>query len=212
LVRAEVPSTDRIEDLLAAWQVTTLSPAIAVVELSKAGATFWLGFDGPAETVQWQSSVARTVLTDLGGQEATIDSAAVTRADLAQRLAGRVGAVTVLRASVLPSDILTYWHQADEMLAEKGVEVTSIAQIHHGTMWLSLTSETSPNWASLVSGLREKARSLGGNLVVERIPDEVAPVVDSFGLDAASLTLMKRLKRGLDPDDRLAPGRMWRES
>jgi FAD/FMN-containing dehydrogenase len=63
-----------------------------------------------------------------------------------------------------------------------------------------------------VSGLREKARSLGGNLVVERIPDEVAPVVDSFGLDAASLTLMKRLKRGLDPDDRLAPGRMWRES
>jgi glycolate oxidase FAD binding subunit len=55
--------------------------------------------------------------------------------------------------------------------------------------------------------LRERARHLGGNLVVENAPTEIKNEFDVWG-DFGSVTgLMKRVKAQLDPNNMLSPGR-----
>jgi glycolate oxidase subunit GlcD len=55
--------------------------------------------------------------------------------------------------------------------------------------------------------LRQKTRSLGGNLVVEGAPTEIKNELDAWG-DFGSVTgLMKRVKAQLDPQNLLSPGR-----
>jgi glycolate oxidase subunit GlcD len=58
--------------------------------------------------------------------------------------------------------------------------------------------------------LRQKTRSLGGNLVLESAPTEIKNEFDAWG-DFGSVTdLMKRVKAQLDPNDLLSPGRFYR--
>lgn len=55
--------------------------------------------------------------------------------------------------------------------------------------------------------LRQKTRSLGGNLVLESAPAEIKNEFDAWG-DFGSVTgLMKRVKAQLDPNNMLSPGR-----
>jgi len=55
--------------------------------------------------------------------------------------------------------------------------------------------------------LRQRARSLGGNLVLESAPTEIKNEFDAWG-DFGSVTgLMKRVKAQLDPHNLLSPGR-----
>jgi FAD/FMN-containing dehydrogenase len=55
--------------------------------------------------------------------------------------------------------------------------------------------------------LREKAKTLGGNLVVENAPTEIKNEFDAWG-DFGSVTeLMMRVKAQLDPQNTLSPGR-----
>jgi glycolate oxidase FAD binding subunit len=62
--------------------------------------------------------------------------------------------------------------------------------------------------ASAVSSARERLRRLGnGALVVAAAPPPVRALVDPWGPPPAGLEVMRRLKRELDPDGRLAPGR-----
>ena len=59
----------------------------------------------------------------------------------------------------------------------------------------------------VLAHLRERARNLGGNLVVEGAPAEIKNEFDAWG-DFGSVTgLMKRVKVQLDPDNLLSPGR-----
>lgn len=59
----------------------------------------------------------------------------------------------------------------------------------------------------LLEHLRQKTRSLGGNLVLESAPTEIKNEFDAWG-DFGSVTgLMKRVKAQLDPRNLLSPGR-----
>lgn len=59
----------------------------------------------------------------------------------------------------------------------------------------------------VLAQLRERARNLGGNLVVENAPTEIKNEFDAWG-DFGSVTeLMKRVKVQLDPNNILSPGR-----
>jgi glycolate oxidase subunit GlcD len=55
--------------------------------------------------------------------------------------------------------------------------------------------------------LRERARNLGGNLVVENAPSEIKNEFDAWGDFGSVAELMKRVKVQLDPNNLLSPGR-----
>ena len=58
-----------------------------------------------------------------------------------------------------------------------------------------------------LEALRQKAVTLGGNLVVENASLEIKKEFDSWGNDGSSAELMRRVKAQLDPQGLLAPGR-----
>ncbi|PYS80462.1 MAG: hypothetical protein DMF70_10810, partial [Acidobacteria bacterium] len=55
--------------------------------------------------------------------------------------------------------------------------------------------------------LRQKAETLGGNLVVESAPIEIKNEFDSWGSFGSAAELMSRVKSELDPQNLLSPGR-----
>ena len=64
--------------------------------------------------------------------------------------------------------------------------------------------------AAALAAARQALGALGGSVVISAAPDEVHAALDPWGAPPAApvLALMKRLKAQLDPEGRLAPGRM----
>ena len=62
--------------------------------------------------------------------------------------------------------------------------------------------------AAAVASAREMLASLGGSLVLEEAPSGVRELVDVWGPPTDALRVMKEVKARLDPNGRLAPGRM----
>jgi glycolate oxidase FAD binding subunit len=60
--------------------------------------------------------------------------------------------------------------------------------------------------ARCVAGLRERAPSFGGTVVVLEAPGELKADLDVWG-PVGGLQLMRAVKRRFDPERRLAPGR-----
>jgi len=57
--------------------------------------------------------------------------------------------------------------------------------------------------------LRQRAENLGGALIIERAPSEIKNEIDSWGSFSSATDLMKRIKRQLDPENMLSPGRFF---
>ncbi|MNX69864.1 hypothetical protein D3C86_1010980 [compost metagenome] len=155
----------------------------------------------------WQADEAQRLITRLGGSllpQQEGEQAERDRAALRDALAGRPEASLVVRASVLPSELLSFVREAQGLGASLGVACTAIAQVLQGTVWLSADGD---EWLAWVEQLRARAHGKGGSLVVERCPSPQS--LDAFGLDGTPLALMRRLKAGLDPAGCLAPGRLW---
>ena len=55
--------------------------------------------------------------------------------------------------------------------------------------------------------LRQKAETLGGNLVLESAPIEIKNEFDAWGGFGSAAELMRRVKSELDPQNLLSPGR-----
>ena len=76
-----------------------------------------------------------------------------------------------------------------------------------GALYAGVPGGTEPaTVASLVTALRGLVSSYGGTVTVLRAPAEVRAGVDTWG-PVPGLELMRRLKREMDPDGRLSPGR-----
>jgi glycolate oxidase FAD binding subunit len=63
-------------------------------------------------------------------------------------------------------------------------------------------------YAAAVRGWRKRLAEHGGHAVVRRRVEGLDDPQDIWGPPAHAVTLMRRVKARLDPDRRLAPGRM----
>lgn len=199
---------------LAAVQTSSLDPVLGLVLLEDSDITLVMGFEGPAETVEWQLAEGMrrfeafnpTNLHSVQGSEA-----AATRQMLANRLGGEPSASWVLRVSLLPSDLLAFWNQAQALANTFDATVIASALAHSGSLWLSLTprSESATVGEDLIEGIRSLVLRFHGHLQIERMPTEHQGQLDAMRLDAPARMLMGRLKAQLDPQELLAPGRFW---
>ncbi len=61
--------------------------------------------------------------------------------------------------------------------------------------------------AQLLRRLRTDAEALGGSLVIENAHPEIKRKIDAWGTFGTRVGIMQRIKRQLDPQNRLSPGR-----
>lgn len=73
-----------------------------------------------------------------------------------------------------------------------------------------LSKETEMPVAAL-KNLRAEAVELGGSLVIESAPMEMKKALDAWGSFGSAESLMRRVKRELDPNNTFSPGRFFNE-
>jgi glycolate oxidase FAD binding subunit len=97
----------------------------------------------------------------------------------------------------------------DEGAAAAGLAVDVRGSAGVGTLLAGVRAEPAVDPRAvvrLVEGLRARAASYGGSVVVRDAPADVKAAVDVWG-PVAGLDLMRAVKNRFDPQRRLAPGR-----
>ena len=116
----------------------------------------------------------------------------------------------IWRAGMRPTDLISF---LDEVM-----QLENNGAFHSSLMWHAgfgdgrLRALANPpvyyrEAVRALEALRQKAVTLGGNLVVENASLEIKKEFDSWGNDGSSAELMRRVKAQLDPRGLLAPGR-----
>jgi glycolate oxidase subunit GlcD len=189
--------------------VELLSPALAAA-VAAPGAqvkpALLVRFAGTADAVADQAARASELFKDSGAVELIEEDAPLWRALAAQ--ASLDAYQLIWRAGVLPTNVPALVAALFEEKDEHDRHANWHAGLGDGRLRvLTGAFADHAHAAKMLARLRRKAVSLGGSLVVERAPVEIKQSLDVWGLPAATLELMRRVKQQLDPAGLLAPGR-----
>jgi glycolate oxidase subunit GlcD len=167
-------------------------------------------FAGAARSVVSQTAQAlKLVRNDRDSRARTLDEDEHLWANLAAvtlRLADNLS----WRASLRPSDLVSFVTEA--VLLETDEASHPALMWHAGVGDGRLRATACPpvyhrEAVRALAGLRQKAKALGGHLVVESAPIEIKNEFDAWGGFGSANELMKRVKSELDPQNLLSPGR-----
>jgi glycolate oxidase FAD binding subunit len=112
--------------------------------------------------------------------------------------------------ATLPSALLDALDRVETLGAERSLEVVAVGEAGNGLLHARVTgADPAEQWAPpLVSSLRDRLASEGGNCVVESAPRAVLEHLDAWGpVEEKSFAIMSRLKSEFDPHGILNPGR-----
>lgn len=116
-----------------------------------------------------------------------------------------------LRLSVPPSCLEETAKAARQSLAVHMEEVASSAGPGTGTLLIALGGVVNEGRIAVlvpeITNLREKCRTNGGSLVIERAPLELKQRIDVWGEVGSTEPLMRRMKKLFDPKGQLNAGR-----
>ncbi len=115
----------------------------------------------------------------------------------------------VWRASLLPSELGIFLERATK---DGGTAFSSSSLWHAGLAdgrlrVMNTSSEGADACAASLESLRASARTTGGALVIEKASPEIKNSIDAWGAAEANLSLMRRVKKELDSNNMLSPGR-----
>ncbi|HYE66947.1 MAG TPA: FAD-binding protein, partial [Pyrinomonadaceae bacterium] len=189
-----------------------LSPRLAAssgISTGLSDSALLIRFAGSLQSVAYQAERAR----DLIGDEKRTSTLDISTDD--RGLWRRVAALPLQpegqlmwRANVLPAGLGAFL----EAIAKRLGEAFSSSLWHAGAgdgrvrVVSSVSTETGLCVAEL-EHLRASARAAGGALIIESAPREVKETLDAWGDVGPSASLMRRVKRQLDPEDMFCPGR-----
>ena len=169
-------------------------------------------FVGSSQSVIAQTAQALKLLRDDGNQCATIDEDTQPWSKLGAVLLQSSDELK-WRVTLRPTDLAAFlggmaelekdeashpgmrWHAG---LGDGRLQAIARAPVYHREAVRAL------------EGLRRKAESFAGSLVVESAPDEIRNEFDAWGDFGSAAELMKRVKGQLDPRNSLSPGRFAR--
>jgi glycolate oxidase FAD binding subunit len=197
------------EEATAACAVATGVPA------GSGTAALLLGFDGLPATVAWQLGEAARLLDDAGATQVVPLDAALGPRVLAfvRDIRGAVAEpLAVAKVALVPTRVGPYAAESAAVARAAGLRLLTAAHAGSGVATLVLTpGDGGPagaaTTAKTLAGFRERARALGGQLVVEWAPLAVKEEVAVWDEPGAALRLMAGIKAQLDPQGIMNPGR-----
>jgi glycolate oxidase FAD binding subunit len=171
-------------------------------------ATLVVGFDGPAEQVQWQADELARLLGPLGGRDvAALPPSAWPRlAGLAaEALASPVALMTF---SVLPTLVADTIEQGTAAARQHGVHSAWTAHAGVGAVTGALRADRETTAvAAALAEWRAIARAGGGHATLTWAPLAVKAAVPVWDDAGPAGRIMQRIKAQLDPHNVLNPGR-----
>jgi glycolate oxidase FAD binding subunit len=183
--------------------------------LPAGGAALLLGFDGLPATVAWQCEDASRLLRAAGAGAITVLDASGAAAALARVRDVRAAVpepLAVARAALLPTQLAAYLGEADAGVRAVGLRLVAAAHAGNGIATLVLAGGEGepPGVAATVKALgalRDQARAMSGELVVESAPLAVKEEVSVWDAASPAVRIMQRIKAQLDPKGIMNPGR-----
>jgi glycolate oxidase subunit GlcD len=167
-------------------------------------------FAGASRSVVSQTAQAlKLVRSDRDSEARTVDEDEVLWSKLAAvtpRLADRL----IWRTSLRPSDLVSFVNEVAALERDEASPPSLMWHAGVGDGRLRAIAKPPVYHREAVRALgrlRQKAETLGGNLVVESAPIEVKNELDAWGGFKSAADLMKRVKSELDPQNLLSPGR-----
>jgi glycolate oxidase FAD binding subunit len=180
-----------------------------------AGAVVLLGFDGLASTVAWQVREAERLLMAAGARGVTVlaDGAAAEALGFVRDLRAAVPEpLAVIKVALLPTQVAGYLAEAGAAARAAGLSLLSSAHAGVGIVRAVLkapaeTTADASRAVKVLAQLRDSARALGGELLVERAPLAVKEEISVWDAPGSAVRLMQRIKNQLDPKGVMNPGR-----
>jgi glycolate oxidase FAD binding subunit len=182
-----------------------LEPAAVVALEELARFRLLLRFEGFGPGVQDQAARALEVGERQGRAGERLEGEAEARAWAgydALRTAGDVRA----KAGFEPAALA----EISEALQPLVASLRGGALVLHPTLGLAFATGTldeAPDAAAAIEAARDAVAAAGGSVVLTEAPAALRALVDPWGRTPAALEVMRSLKRELDPEARLAPGR-----
>ena len=169
----------------------------------------WLcaGFEGRAAGLRRQTADALTLMARQGGTDGHV----LPRLSPAARQwlqAPGAGADTVLlRAGVAPGRLGWLAGEARRLAEAPGVTLTLAADYGGGLLRCGLTGGEPARLLAGLQRLRAQLESERGYLLIERAPPELMEPLGPWGELGGEAALMRVLRRKMDPQEILVPGR-----
>ncbi|MDE2059102.1 MAG: FAD-binding oxidoreductase [candidate division NC10 bacterium] len=119
----------------------------------------------------------------------------------------------MLKASVLPTQVVGMIHHAETLARNLGLEPVAISEAGCGIVrlyWMDTPGSAEPDPISIATGvedLRNWIARRGGSLVILSAPPAIKAGVDVWGPVGNALFLMQKLKQQFDAQGLLNPGR-----
>jgi glycolate oxidase subunit GlcD len=167
-------------------------------------------FAGPSRSVVSETAQAlKLVRSDRDSQARTLDEDEDLWSNLAAvtlRLADHLS----WRTSLRPTDLVSFVNEVAALETDEASHPSLMWHAGMGDGRLRAIAKPPVYHREAVRALerlRQKAETLGGNLVVESAPIEIKNEFDAWGGFGSAAELMKRVKSELDPQNLLSPGR-----
>jgi glycolate oxidase subunit GlcD len=182
------------------------------VKLAAGSGALLIRFAGAHRAVVSQTAQALKLLRDNGANQCvTLDDDQY----LWQRLAAagaKLSGDLSWRVSLKPTELVTFVNELSALDAEESAfkSLAWHAGVGDGRVRAMARTPTYHREAGrALTHLRDRAEISGGNLVLENGPVEIKNEFDAWGDQGAAGELMRRVKRQLDPQDLLSPGRFF---
>jgi glycolate oxidase FAD binding subunit len=189
--------------------------ACGLGDLPAGGAALLLGFDGLRGTVAWQCEEAGRLLRGAGAASVVVLDEAAAAGTLARVRDVRAAVpepLAAASAALLPTQVAAYLADAETGLRALGLRLVAAAHAGSGIATLVLAGGEGelPGAAATVKALgwlRDQARAVSGELVVEWAPLAVKEEVSVWDAATPAVRIMQRIKAQLDPKGIMNPGR-----
>jgi len=111
------------------------------------------------------------------------------------------------KVSVLPPQLASLLTRAEEAAAHHKVELMILTHVGSGVAVMRFNNSAADQLPSIAEWLRTTVRAAGGWAVFDLLPTRLKDRIDPWGAEPPGLQLMRGIKRTLDPNRCLSPGR-----
>lgn len=169
-------------------------------------------FEGTGAGVTERTADARDLLAAhpvqgvSGIAELDDDEAAKAWAEHTSRVVGAEGDTTA-RAATPPGALPELVARLTGLAHDSGIEATLVSTVGHGVHTIRLRGGDAVGHAGCLREWRAAVEARGGAVTLRRRAEGFEDFASCWGAPPSAVSVLRRVKRAFDPEDRFAPGR-----